>query len=475
MPDAGRGALHRVCDSVSGVNWRPTRFADELMLARYACSLCHVIPSTTVLLPCFHALCEQCQAGCVVEDEGSVCPLDGEPFYEDGVQRVQLPAKKHNLKAHCWNDAYGCDFVGPLAELLRHFEAECVFHTLPCKRCGENIPNAELAAHYIVGCVTNNVSSAILNESSVQGDAATSSSTTGNVTATGRGIEEPARNWNEEGIHWLLSQVNELADVARTQGAQQQEFSAALTVSLQTLNATVAAAAEQLSDAIGEVSQLHQRMLDSREEERYRAKEAEAAASASYSGVCLPRRKEATDILQNLEVLAAQSRWCLERLLRVHNETVYLPAAQSSMVSQSRGKHMFSLKKTCTRHCANANEIVYRVVISDVYELHKYCNATVTCRLRHRHAWCRVTYGILSEDVGQRWGLRLDWDNRCAVSSYLPQVVHVSEISVPSTPYCLPREEAECDAWTQVYCYDFNVKKVFERKLKFQIVLHDCE
>ncbi|XP_049512741.1 uncharacterized protein LOC119431184 isoform X4 [Dermacentor silvarum] len=99
MPHHGRPALHRVCDTVSGVNWRPTRFADELMLARHACCVCHVIPSTTVLLPCFHALCEQCQAGIVVEEGGSACPLDGELFCEDELQKLQLPdRKKPNLK-----------------------------------------------------------------------------------------------------------------------------------------------------------------------------------------------------------------------------------------------------------------------------------------------------------------------------------------------------------------------------------------
>ncbi|KAL1452316.1 hypothetical protein MTO96_043844 [Rhipicephalus appendiculatus] len=59
-----------LCDSVSGANWRPTRFEDELTLSRYACCLCHVVPSTTAVLPCSHALCEQCLTGCAVEDAG---------------------------------------------------------------------------------------------------------------------------------------------------------------------------------------------------------------------------------------------------------------------------------------------------------------------------------------------------------------------------------------------------------------------
>ncbi|XP_075525167.1 TNF receptor-associated factor 5-like isoform X3 [Dermacentor variabilis] len=153
MPDHGRRALHRVCDSVSGVNWRPTRFVDELMLTRYACCVCHVIPSTTVVLPCCHAICEQCQRGSVVQDGGSVCPLDREPFCEDECQKQQLPErKKQNLKAYCWNQEHGCEYVGTLQDILAHCEDECAFHAVSCPRCRENILHADLPAHYMAGC-----------------------------------------------------------------------------------------------------------------------------------------------------------------------------------------------------------------------------------------------------------------------------------------------------------------------------------
>ncbi|XP_065311305.1 uncharacterized protein [Dermacentor albipictus] len=477
MPDRGCLALHRVCDSVSGVNWRPTRFVDELTLNHYACCVCQVIPSTTVLLPCSHALCEQCQRGSVVQDGGSVCPLDGEPFREDECQKLQLPErKKQKLKAHCWNEAHGCDFVGPLAALLGHFEAECAFHTSPCQRCGENVSNAKLAAHYIDGCSTNNLSPATLVESSTRGEAAASSSATGDVTATAQGIEGKTEYRYEDEIPALQSQVNELTEAARTQGAQLQELNGTLALSLETLNASVVAAAAKFSDAIGEASQLHQRILASREEESSRAHEAEATASASCPCGKPPRWNEATDILQNTEVLAAQSLWCLQRLLNKDHETADIPAARSSVVSQSREKRTSFRESTCTLRCANANEIVYLVVISHANELGRFNNDTVTCRLRHRNAWCRVTYGILDKDhVIPKWGLRLDWDNSCGESSCLPHAVNVSETSAPSLPYFLKREDAECDARTQVFYYDFVVVSVYNTKLRYQIVIHDCE
>ncbi|KAH7974498.1 hypothetical protein HPB49_016061 [Dermacentor silvarum] len=261
MPDHGRRVLHRVCDSVSGVNWRPTRFADESTLNHYACCVCHVIPSTTVLLPCSHALCEQCRAGSAVQDGGSVCPLDGEPFCEDDCQKLQLPErKKQNLKAYCWNEAQGCNFVGPLSALLRHFEEECAFHTFPCQQCGENVPNSQLAAHYIGGC----------SKGSSPGGATV---VTDDIAAARQDVAEPWRNTYEDDISTLQSQVNELTQAARIQGAQLEELNAALAASLESLNANVALAAEKFSETISEASQTHQRMLTWKAEERSLARE----------------------------------------------------------------------------------------------------------------------------------------------------------------------------------------------------------
>ncbi|KAL1445747.1 hypothetical protein MTO96_006643 [Rhipicephalus appendiculatus] len=156
MPDLGGRDLHLLFDSVTGANWRPTRFEDELTLSRYACCACLVVPSTTVVLPCSHALCEQCLTGCAVQDGGSVCPIEKEPFSENECQRWQLPAKKkRNLKVHCWNEADGCEFVGTIEEVLQHYDRQCAFHALLCRRCGQKILRRHIAAHYVAGCSQN--------------------------------------------------------------------------------------------------------------------------------------------------------------------------------------------------------------------------------------------------------------------------------------------------------------------------------
>ncbi|XP_065279965.1 TNF receptor-associated factor 6-like [Dermacentor albipictus] len=307
MPDHERRSLHRVCDCVSGVNWRPTRFVDELMLTRYACCVCHVIPNTTVVLPCFHALCEDCRAGCVIEHGGSLCPLDGKPFSGDECDSCHLSAKKkHNLKAHCWNEVHGCDFVGTLETILRHFEAECAFHAFPCQRCGESVPNTKLAAHYIGGC-GNALSSAAQAGSPRQGG--NTVVTASDVTAAGREIGTSVRYTCEDEVTVLQSQVNERAEAAGMQ-------SATLASSIEALSANVTLAAEKLSELFGEHSQLQQRLLAGVAGESREAGEGGATDAASSSGGST-RSRQGTDLLRNLEHLACESVMCLRSLLQV--------------------------------------------------------------------------------------------------------------------------------------------------------------
>ncbi|KAH7975605.1 hypothetical protein HPB52_003698 [Rhipicephalus sanguineus] len=90
--------MHLLSDSVSGANWRPTRFEDERL--RFTCCVCHVLSDMSVMLRCAHTLCEDCLTGCVVQDGGNVCPLDGKPFCDADCQKIKIYAMaKRYLKA----------------------------------------------------------------------------------------------------------------------------------------------------------------------------------------------------------------------------------------------------------------------------------------------------------------------------------------------------------------------------------------
>ncbi|XP_075525304.1 uncharacterized protein LOC142557388 [Dermacentor variabilis] len=152
MPDHGLGRVHRFRDHVvAGVNWRPTRFVDEVPSSR-VCSLCRMIPKRMLLLACSHALCESCHAASL---EGSVgqCPLDQVQFEEaDCVGYEFLTRIANTLKVYCWNEAHGCEYTGTMDHMLEHYENECTFHTVECLRCGEGVQHRDLPTHYAAGC-----------------------------------------------------------------------------------------------------------------------------------------------------------------------------------------------------------------------------------------------------------------------------------------------------------------------------------
>ncbi|KAH7979257.1 hypothetical protein HPB49_008869 [Dermacentor silvarum] len=131
---------------------------------------------------------------------------------------VQFPAsKKQDLKAYCWNEPQGCDFIGPLAELLQHYEAECAFRALPCQQCGEIIVDAKLAAHYIGGC-SKRSSCATPHKFARPGGAPI---VINDVTGVPRGTCEPARRLREAGrISTLQLRVNEIVELVSSLSAQ---------------------------------------------------------------------------------------------------------------------------------------------------------------------------------------------------------------------------------------------------------------
>nr|XP_054924694.1 uncharacterized protein LOC129383820 isoform X2 [Dermacentor andersoni] len=160
MPDRRQGRVHRFRDHVvAGVNWRPTRFVDEVPNSRVCC-LCHMIPKETALLPCSHAMCQSCYAASREGDVGQ-CPLDQVQFAYSECFGYEFPTRIANtLKVYCWNEEHGCEYTGTMDRMLKHYENECTFHTVECLRCGEGVQHRDLPTHYVAGCNAS-VSSAI--------------------------------------------------------------------------------------------------------------------------------------------------------------------------------------------------------------------------------------------------------------------------------------------------------------------------
>ncbi|XP_050031389.1 uncharacterized protein [Dermacentor andersoni] len=218
MPDPRQGRVHRFRDHVvAGVNWRPTRFVDEVAISR-VCGLCRVIPKRTVLLPCLHALCQSCHAASLQGGVGH-CPLDREAFEEVECIVYEFPARKANtVKVYCWNEAHGCEYTGTMDRMLEHYENECTFHTVECLRCGEGVQHKDLPTHYAAGCSAG-VSTAITESS--QPTAVT-------LEDVNAGLEDVKAmlGWlnPDQLLPVIQSQLNELTEQARNHEARFAEI-----------------------------------------------------------------------------------------------------------------------------------------------------------------------------------------------------------------------------------------------------------
>uniref|UniRef100_A0A131XT94 Dynein light chain 1, cytoplasmic n=1 Tax=Ixodes ricinus TaxID=34613 RepID=A0A131XT94_IXORI len=152
---------------IPGLDWRPLCFEHPLPLEKL-CHVCGVLCKETVMLPCSHTLCDVCFEGSL--DLGCVCPLDRENFDKDAVDKLKLrPGQLLKLSVSCWNSVHGCNFIGPVSELLDHFEKECLHHRASCPRCHQDVPRLGLVQHCVRCCDPKRGAEAPLQSATLQG------------------------------------------------------------------------------------------------------------------------------------------------------------------------------------------------------------------------------------------------------------------------------------------------------------------
>ncbi|KAL1433720.1 hypothetical protein MTO96_012254 [Rhipicephalus appendiculatus] len=119
-----------------------------------------------------HALCDPCREANA--SEGRIfCPIDRQPCGNDELRKIQLPETvSKGLKAHCWNEDKGCEFVGTVETLLQHYERECEFRSIRCSLSRETVLLKDLPAHCNEdGCIASSGAAAASTDPNVTRDA----------------------------------------------------------------------------------------------------------------------------------------------------------------------------------------------------------------------------------------------------------------------------------------------------------------
>ncbi|XP_070376830.1 uncharacterized protein [Dermacentor albipictus] len=270
MPDHGRGRVHRFRDHVvAGVNWRPTRFVDDVPSSR-VCGLCRMIPKRMVILPCGDALCQSCFEGSVGR-----CPLDQVQFEEAECVVCEFPGRTANtLKVYCWNEAHGCEYTGTMDRMLEHYENECTFHAVECLRCGEGVQHRDLPTHYAAGCSAG-VSTAITESSQP------AAVTLEDLNASLEDVKALLGCLNHDQLLPVIqSQLNELTEQARNQearftrelGACEQNLKTEMEQITATISSTVSQQRTSQQNPLEEASTSRSLSLRSEQEDEIRRK-----------------------------------------------------------------------------------------------------------------------------------------------------------------------------------------------------------
>ncbi|XP_075525065.1 uncharacterized protein LOC142557246 [Dermacentor variabilis] len=131
---------------------RRVAFAEPMPTSR-VCSICGRLPSSTVVLPCGHALCEDCRG----EDfEGMHCLYDGIAFTEGQLVRLRFElCDLEQLRVVCMFGGKKCaTFAGKLRELRDHMR-HCRSEEVKCAKCHRSVARDAAVDHYRQCCYEN--------------------------------------------------------------------------------------------------------------------------------------------------------------------------------------------------------------------------------------------------------------------------------------------------------------------------------
>lgn len=290
------------------------------------------------------------------------------------------------------------------------------------------------------------------------------------VVGADRGdIEQPSRRAYEEEIPGLQSRVNELTEACRIQGAQLRDLNAALAASLQTMNANVVLAAEKFSQAIGEASQLHERMLTSKAQDSSRVRECDVAAGAGSFDEKAPWCEEKKCILRDLCDSVDSCKFSLDDIK--YFQSVPLPRTRRpelTLVPRALDEPTAGSGESCSASCGNVDEILYWMLLSSTEELPTAGNPVrLFSHLLGRDTW-------LSIKVDRRSGydivVNFSWGEKQINTNSFPEIVRVKALHGRGS-VDLTREPYHYEEWRQIYVLTQYTRCEIDQHLLFEIAI----
>ncbi|CAN8001319.1 unnamed protein product [Ixodes hexagonus] len=137
------------------LNWKTVEFLHPLPVYRI-CSVCGVVPDMIFSLECGHVFCPTCMNEVMLNSPATVCPIDKLAFEDSHVSRDSSSAEYVvSCKSYCLNKATGCNYVGPVSEMIEHYDSECSFHKVRCRICKRPTTRANVLSHVRDGCSAN--------------------------------------------------------------------------------------------------------------------------------------------------------------------------------------------------------------------------------------------------------------------------------------------------------------------------------
>lgn len=147
-------ATHRyTCVGFSAkIDWKNIEFLLPMPVYRI-CSICGVVPDMIFSLECGHVFCTTCMNELMLNSPVVVCPFDKGSFEEGRVSRdSSSQAYVTGCKSYCLNKANGCNYVGPVSDMVEHYYSECCNHLVHCRSCKNPVARMNVLAHLRGGC-----------------------------------------------------------------------------------------------------------------------------------------------------------------------------------------------------------------------------------------------------------------------------------------------------------------------------------